>query len=266
MIFKKIVKASIALCITAILVIAVSGCDDLGAYGDTNEYYSSFGDIVLIGGTSREKKSYSVEDYFYNEDSRRDFLSGDDGTYKGIERSDYVYMAIPFENDIKMDSFALYMQSENNVSVYLNFFVTDTVPSDWKSLADLESENDDAENEETETEGGDETEKEEKVYDDPDPQTRIGDTAVHLQNGKWNSFVLETFIVDGKAQNSIEIKDGEYLLIQIRNNSGVRIFDEEEQIYVDPQMEIELQKAEITMTNLLIRALEITNNSEVEGG
>jgi hypothetical protein len=67
---KKGIKALVAICITAILVIAVVGCDDLGAYSNTEEYYSAFGDIVLIGGTSRDENRYSVEDYFYNIDSR----------------------------------------------------------------------------------------------------------------------------------------------------------------------------------------------------
>ena len=259
MTFKKIVKASIALCITAILVIAVSGCDDLGTYSDTNEYYSTFDDIVLIGGTSREENSYSVEDYFYNKDSRENFLKGEEGTYKGIEHSDYVYMAIPFESDIRMDSIALYIQSENDASVYINFFITDKIPSEWKSLSDL-----DAENNKTENENGGETE--EKVYDDPDPQARIGDTTVHLKGGKWNSFVLDEFNIDGKMQKSVDIEDGQYVLLQIRNNSGVRAYNEEKQVYVDPQTGLELQKVEITMTNLLIRSLEFENNSEAQGG
>jgi hypothetical protein len=259
MTFKKIVKASIALCITAILVIAVSGCDDLGTYSDTNEYYSTFDDIVLIGGTSREENSYSVEDYFYNKDSRENFLRGEEGTYEGIEHSDYVYMAIPFESDIRMDSIALYIQSENDASVYINFFITDKIPSEWKSLSDL-----DAENNKTENENGGETE--EKVYDDPDPQARIGDTTVHLKDGKWNSFVLDEFKIDGKIQKSVDIEDGQYVLLQIRNNSGVRAYNEEKQVYVDPQTGLELQKVEITMTNLLIRSLEFENNSEAQGG
>ena len=259
MTFKRVIKACIALCATAILVIAVGGCDDLGVYSDTAEYYSAFDDIVLIGGTSREEDSYSVEDYFYNEDSRKNFLSGEDGTYEGVEHSDYVYMAIPFESDIRMDSIALYIQSENDASVYINFFITDKIPSEWKSLSDL-----DAENNKTENENGGETE--EKVYDDPDPQARIGDTTVHLKGGKWNSFVLDEFKIDGKIQKSVDIEDGQYVLLQIRNNSGVRAYNEEKQVYVDPQTGLELQKVEITMTNLLIRSLEFENNSEAQGG
>ena len=266
MTFKRVIKACIALCATAILVIAVGGCDDLGVYGDTTEYYSAFDDIVLIGGTSREEDSYSVEDYFYNEDSRENFLSGEGGTYEGVEHSDYVYMAIPFESDIEMDSLALYIQSENDVSVYINFFVTEEIPSEWKSLADLASENGESEEGSTENESGEETEEEKKVYDDPDPQTRIGETTVHLKAGNWNSFVLDQFEIDGETQKSVDIKDGQYLLLQIRNNSGVRVWNETKQAFVDPQTDLELQKAEITMTNLLIRALELTNNSEVQGG
>jgi hypothetical protein len=168
-------------------------------------------------------------------------------------------MAIPFESDIRMDSIALYIQSENDASVYINFFITDKIPSEWKSLSDL-----DAENNKTENENGGETE--EKVYDDPDPQARIGDTTVHLKGGKWNSFVLDEFKIDGKIQKSVDIEDGQYVLLQIRNNSGVRAYNEEKQVYVDPQTGLELQKVEITMTNLLIRSLEFENNSEAQGG
>ena len=99
MTFKSIVSACIALCLMATLGVAMSGCDDLGAYKDTEEYYSSFGDVVLIGGTSKKTNKYEVDDYFYNKDSRENFLEDEDGSYKGVEYDDYVYMAIPFKND-----------------------------------------------------------------------------------------------------------------------------------------------------------------------
>ena len=130
MTFNKIVSACIALCLMATLVVAMSGCDDLGAYADTEEYYNSFGDIVLISGSSREEKSYSVEKYFYNKESREDFLEGEDGAYNGVEYSDYVYMAIPFECDMNVDTLALYIKSQNEVTVYINVFVTDEIPSE----------------------------------------------------------------------------------------------------------------------------------------
>ena len=255
MTFKKIVSMCIALCIMATLAVAMSGCEDLGAYEDTEEYYSSFGDIILMSGTSKEKNEYSVEKYFYNEESREDFLVGEDGAYQGVEYSDYVYMAVPFESSMDMDTFALYLQAKNDVTVYINVFVTDKIPTAWKAIADNEINNENS---------GDQTPNPE--YDDPDPETRVGELTVHLKNGKWGSFVLDTFRINGTTQKSIEIKDGQYVLLQIRNNSGVRIFDEEKQAYVDPQTGLELQKAEITMTNLLIRALDIRNENEAQGG
>ena len=258
--FKRIVNACLAICITAILGIAVCGCEDLGAYDDTDEYYNSFGDIVLISGTSKDQDEYSVEKYFYNKESREDFLEGEDGAYKGIAHSDYVYMAIPFESSIDMDTLALYMQSKTDVTVYINVFVTDKIPSAWRAIADNEINQDES------TDASEEENGEVKEYDDPAPETRIGEIIIHLEKEKWNSFVLDFFKINGSEQKNIQIEKGQYVLLQIRNNSGVRIFDEEKQIYLDPQTGLELPKAEITMTNLLIRALDIKNGNDSQGG
>ena len=253
MMFKKIVSIFFALCLMTTFTVVMSGCEDLGAYKDTKEYYNSFGDIALISATSKNVEEYSVENYFYNEEARENFLAGEDGAYNGVEYSDYVYMAVPFESDIDMDTFALFLQSQNDVSVYINVFITDKIPTDWKSIEDNIID-------------GEKTEETEKVYDDPEPETRVGEIVVHLKSGKWNSFVLDEFMVNKKIHKSVEIKDGQYILLQIRNNSGVRIFDEEKNNFVDPQTGLELQKAELTMTNLLIRALNIQNVNDVQGG
>ena len=44
----------------------------------------------------------------------------------------------------------------------------------------------------------------------------------------------------------------------------MRVFDEDKQLYVDEQTGLVLEKAEITMTNLLVRALEIENKTEAK--
>ena len=97
---KRIVSACFVLCITAILWVAVCGCEDLGEYESTTEYYESLDEVTLISATTKEAKTYSVEDYFYNKESKEDFLVGEDGVYKGVEYSDYVYMAIHLGNEI----------------------------------------------------------------------------------------------------------------------------------------------------------------------
>ena len=265
MTFKRILKACAALCIAAILVIAACGCEDLGAYESAEEYYSAFGDVVLIDGTTKNKKEYSVEKYFYNKESREDFLRGEDGAYKGVDHGEYVYMAIPFESSIDMDTLALFIQSENDVTVYISVFVSDKIPTNFKAVADNQI-TDGSTGNALGGESGDETQNTEPVYDDPDPETRIGEVAVHLKNGKWNSFVLDEFNINGETQKSIQINDGQYILLQIRNNSGVRVFDEEKQAYVDGLTGIELPSAEITMTNLLIRALDVNTGDGSQGG
>ena len=245
MTFKKIVSTCLALCIMATLAVAMSGCEDLGAFDNTNEYYSSFGNIVLISGTTKEEKEYSVDKYFYNEDSREDFLKGEDR----VAYSDYMYMAIPFNSNIDMDTLALYLQSQNDVTVYINAYVINK--SEWDAIRD----NDDDSEEST----GD-SENNEKVYDDPD--TKIGEVAVHLKNGKWYSFALDVFNTSVGSQKSIQIKSGQYVLLQFKNNC----VDENKQAYVDPDTSLELPKAEITMTNLLIRALDVKEGNETQGG
>ena len=245
MTFNKIVSTLLVFCLMATLAVAMSGCEDLGAFENTNEYYSSFGNIVLISGTTKEEKEYSVNKYFYNADTREDFLKGEDM----VAYSDYMYMAIPFNSNIDMDTLALYLQSKNDVTVYINAYVINK--SEWDAIRD----NDDDSEEST----GD-SENDEKVYDDPD--TKIGEVAVHLKNGKWNSFALDIFMTKVGAQNSIQIKSGQYVLLQFKNNC----VDENKRANVDPDIGLELPKAEITMTNLLIRALDVKEDNETQGG
>ena len=278
MAFKRTISACIAICMVAILVVASCGCDDLGEYSNVGEYYGSFEDIVLISATSRNTAEYSVEEYFYNENSRDNFLTGEDGVYTGVEYSDYVYMAIPFKSDLNMDSVSLYLQSKEDVTLYINVYVTDVVPSNWRSMTtnvisqvaaiatDETDESESADESTDSTESTESTESEENDYDDPDPDKRVGDLVVHLTKDKWNSFTLDSFYINGAAEGSIQISKGQYILLQFRNNSGIRIFDIDNQIYKDPQTGLELQRAEITMTNLLIRALDRGTENESEGG
>ena len=262
MTFKRGFRACVAFCIMAILVIAMCGCDDLGAYESTEEYYATFGDIVFLGGVAEGGEEYSVEDYFYNEDSREDFLSGENGEYNGVPHSDYVYVAIPLETDLHMDSLAMYLQANSDVTVYINVYVTDKLPTNWKTIGEIDADGEDASSgtlEDTSGEGDSQPsdgESEEPSYDDPIPETRIGEITVTLKGGKWNSFTLDSFTVNGNREKSIRLNEDYYILLQIRNNSGVRDFDEETGLFVDPQTGLSLEKAEITMTNLLVRAVE----------
>ena len=247
MTFKKIVCTCIALCIMATLAVAMSGCDDLGAFDNTNEYYNSFGNIVLISGTTKKEESFSVSEYFYNEDSREDFLAEEDR----VAYSDYMYMAIPFKSNIDVDTLALYLQSKNDVMLYINAYVINE--TEWDAIRDID---DDSE------ESTGDSENNEKVYVHPSLESKIGEITVHLKDGKWNSFTLDVFQTNVGSKKSIQINSGHYVLLQFKNNC----VDENKQTYVDPDTKLELPKAEITMTNLLIRALDAKEGNETQGG
>ena len=74
--------------------------------------------------------------------------------------------------------------------------------------------------------------------------------------------MLDTFNVLGTTQKSIQIKDGQYILLQFRNNSGVRSALAEGGPLVDKISGLELEPAGFTMTNLLVRALTRSGGAE----
>ena len=276
--FKRRAVVCLAICITAILGIAVSGCDDLGAYDSTEEYYDSFGNVIFKGGIAEEGTDYPVEDYFYNNESRENFLEDENGKYMGVEHSDYVYVAIPFNKSIQMDSLAMYLQAKTDVTVYINVYVVneEQIPTNWKKTEGSETLGnkpmkaadaslEDKLNETSAAVPVGNTE-DDGQYDDPDPKTRIGEIALFLKAEEWNSFILDSFKVSGKTENSIYVNDGQYILLQIRNNSGVRVWNDDSGLWVDEQSGLVLERAEITMTNLLVRALDLETETETKGG
>ena len=46
--YKKLIKSILTLTLAVVLTTALVGCDDLGEYESVDEYYSSYGDIVMI--------------------------------------------------------------------------------------------------------------------------------------------------------------------------------------------------------------------------
>lgn len=271
---KKRLRAFLAACIAAIMVIALCGCEDLGIYEDVNDYYAAFGDIILIEGNEKKQTSHSVKDKFYNDESREDFLEGNDGAYTGVDSDNYIYMAIPVERDLNMDTFALYMNAYSDVSVYMSLFITNKVPENPKCMSDIlfdENGNpildvngnlvnnsepvlDEDGNPKLDENGN--PIMQDVVYDDPYQSTCIADTVIRLSNGEWNSFMVDAFMVNGKSRSSIEIEKGQYILIQFRNNNGIRAYNHELQALVDEKTGRKLDSADFTMTNLLVRAIE----------
>ena len=179
-----------------------------------------------------------MEEFFYSKASRETFLM-EDGVYKGVAHGEYVYMAIPLERTIDMDTLALYMQATNDVAVYIDVYITAVIPP----VLD-----------------------EEGAPFVPDSTAGVGEIVVHLAANKWNSFSLDNFTVNGVPQKSTQVEKGQYILLHFKNNSGIAPSDEKSEGDSDSEADISLPSAEITMTNLLIRALDVEGASDAQGG
>ena len=81
-----------------------------------------------------EYEDYSVEDYFYNKSTGEKFSYGnpkdeesDEG--KDIPQLSYVYMAIPVEQDLRIESFARDFNATQTCSMEVFFYVVDELPN-----------------------------------------------------------------------------------------------------------------------------------------
>ena len=243
---KKLLANLVAICLMLCTVLTLGGCDDLGEYEDEDDYYETFGDILLIDSAG-EDESYSVEDYFYNESSREDFLVSDDGKYGGVPTAEYLYMAIPVKCDIVMDSLALYVLGDSEQGLYFSVYITDGIPSKIRKPGDPFSETVDKDGE---------TVEEEIKYDDPNPKSSLCDSVYYFDGNEWDAFLVEIFKEDGVSKDSISVKKDQYILIQFRNNSGIRVLDKTSGGLVDEKSGLALDSTGFTMTNLLIRVLQ----------
>lgn len=248
-----------ALILTAVFLLlsfSFYGCADLGEFDDLEHYHNAIGDIILISDPENSGgKSYSVKDYFYNENSQDEFLVDENGVYKGVDLEEYIYMAIPMNEDVIIDELSLYMFSETKRSVYISCYIVDELPTIIRGMGDSLTE---AVEESPGAAEGDETSEPVVIeYDDPDPEESIFNTVVHLTEYEWDSFTVSSFeLVKGEPSKTCELLENKIFLIQFRNNSGIDSEEGNSESKVDSVTGEVVEKASFTMTNLMIRAVE----------
>lgn len=252
MAIKNLLKraAFVVACIVATVICV--GCFDLGGFQNDEDYYAALGDVRLVyqNPESTDKdiktKDYSVEDYFYNKNTGENFSYGnpddnqsDEG--KNIPQLPYLYMAIPVQKDVEIDSFALYFNGVETGSLKIAFYVVDELPnagsfSDIKCHGDAEfvQKLDGEDNpmfdidgnpiyqEKLDGEGNpmyDEAGNllyERIQYTDPEAADLVGTATVHLQKEEWNSVLVDTW--DGIG--AISVKKSQYILLRFMNNGA----------------------------------------------
>ena len=250
---KIFLKKFISIVVTVILSVTMVGCFDLGDFEDESEYYNAFGDVQLVyqNPNAVEKdvmyEEYSVKDYFYNSNTGNDFVYGDPNDDdpdegKDIPRLPYVYMAIPFKQDLNVDSVALYFNALEKCSLKVSFYIVDKLPDggDFDNIRifgepEFRPKLDDDDNPLYDDNNNPILEKIE--YSDPHESLIVYNATISLTKDKWTSVVVDTW----SKGDVVEVKDSQYLLLRFVNNSGA---SEEGDIPVA-----------FRVTNLLIRAV-----------
>ena len=235
---KSITRWFLTIVLCLMLTISLTACGaDMGEFNsedeDYSKFYDSFKDIEgLYDGGSH---SYDIEDSLFNSYTVNNLGWEDEDD--AVEYEEYVYIVIPFDADVVVDSFALYFKSEENVSVTISayYFENETMKPNkikYRSSPDTEII--------TVIEDGQEVQKEvEIVYDDPDWNVRVADTTFQIP-ADWGSIMMEYFFQPGFYDGDLHAVKDSYLYLRIENNSGHHR---------------EMNNFEFTFINFIVRAV-----------
>lgn len=238
---KKLVSIGVA----AILAVTLAGCFDLGDFNDEAAYYAAFGDVKMVYQNANavekdiQNEDYSVKDYFYNKNTGKNFTYGDPKDEESDEGKDipqlpYVYMAIPLQEDLSIDSVALYFNARQACSLEVFFYVVDDLPDegDFTNIwlfGEPEYQPKAGENGET---------IQEKIeYSDPSDNLIVARATLQVKDGKWAPLIVDNF----DKGNTLEMKKEQFLLLRFVNNSGANTTGK--------------LPVQFRVTNLLIRAV-----------
>ena len=245
---KKFISTNVA----AVLAVALAGCFDLGDFSDEEAYYAAFGDVELVYQNPDallkdvETEEYSIQDYFYNKNTGEDFTYGDpkddeSDEGKDIPQLSYVYMAIPVQQDMSIESFVLYVNARQTCTLDVSFYVVDELPDggDFTHvmlLGDPEYQPKLDEDDAPILDGNGDPMYELVLYSDPHESLLVSEGKAHVKSGEWVALMVDAW----KSGDTLEIKESQYLLLRFINNSGAN--------------KGESPAVEFRVTNLLIRA------------
>ena len=220
--------------ILALLVFSTGCATDLGTFSEDNdyeEYYDSFDDVVgLFDGGDL---SYDIKDSLFNEKTVTD-MEWKKEEYE-VATKEYVYIILPFEKEMVLDSVALFIKATQDCELYLSafYFQNDAAaPQKIKYLSSPDTETVIIDGQPVEVE---------IVYDDPPVVDRISNATVSLAANEWNSFIMDEFRQQGYTDSNLHTGDNGLLYIRIENNSGHNVST--------------LPSCPITFINLLVRKL-----------
>jgi hypothetical protein len=207
---KILNKILLQITLLTFVLLVLCGCFELGDFESDETYFEYFPSVVLID-KNESRLTYSVEDYFYTEEGINDYVSN-------IAYKEYLYLAVEVKKDLLLNEFNLSFCSEQDCKLEVSIFILDTLPSNIRGY-------------------------DEPLYDDEnnkieydDPVEPLDSKVIYLETNKWTS----SYLIDLSKNESIEIKEGQYIILRFENNS----FKGKEE---------GLSLVTFTTTNLLIR-------------
>ena len=210
----------------------ISCSADLGKFdmnGNFVEYYETFGDV---SGIYDDNKSVAKINYDFKKSIFNDYIAEKlkwENEEDKVLYKEYCYIVIPFKQEMKIESLALYVSKDSSVEKNINlefsaFYFRDEseVPQNIKLLS-----SDDTRIVEKDDGNGGTIEVEEEIeYDDPQKENRNCFSNI-VVNKSFDGFMLERFsqINDGKgsyvSDNCLNVKEGSFLYLRCENNSGL---------------------------------------------
>lgn len=238
MLIKIFLKKVIPLIVAVVMAVTLTGCFDLGDFESEEDYYNSFGDVRLVyqNPESTDKdvdtEDYSVRDYFYNGNTGNDFEYGDPDDDESDEGKDipslpYVYMALPIEDDVEIDSIALFFKSSVSGLLKIELYLVDVLPNDGdftnvKLFGDPERQKKLDENGDPVLDEEGNPILEPVVYDDPSQEKLVASENVYLNAEVWDSMLVDRFA----GENTLQVKDKQFILLKFVNNGGFKAEDD----------------------------------------
>lgn len=229
---KKFLLGPLALC-----ALALTGCSvDVGVLDKSDNlesYYKALGKVkgLYDGGDH----SYDVEDSLFNSKTINEY-SWEKSEYE-VKQEEYVYIIIPFKEDLKIESIALVFKPNITVTMTINCFYFPNEDAAPEKIKYLTSPDTDPEDEDKPIE-----------YDDELVGESLLTGEKKLTSGVWDNFGLGGFKPTDPRYNDgcLHVEDGGLFYLRIENNSGWNRDSED----------VTLKPFAFTFLDLIVRAIE----------
>ena len=191
--------------------LSLCGCGvDLGVFENEDGYqslYESFGEVESLydGG----KHTYKIEDSLFNNETVDEFKCE-------VDEEQYLYIILPFEKQLQIESIVLFFYSEETVNFDISTFYfqgEDLAPKKIKYLSSPETE---PEYDDDDNYIGEKP----IIYDDPGKEESMTYSTMSLIREEWDSIVFGEFKQAGYSDGLLHTGEDALLYIRIENNSG----------------------------------------------